>query len=237
MTVQFSVVEKPVELTSSLQDVTITQLHSTAEFRLQVSKPDCKITWLKASSPIIQGPKYTIGMDDLQPYLKVNDVTGSDEGVYSVTVDDKKSTAKLVVQGTCDLSISSLCSIASNTCTDNSHLLLLVAPKIGEVRKELVLKTGQTLELAVPYEAFPEAKAELLFENKPLSQAIPHSVSVNEDTCTVKISKLSRPEQCGTVTVKLENPYGVDSVDVSLTITGRSPTLKDHQLEILKIHI
>lgn len=97
--VVWRVVEKPVELTSNLQDVVITQLHAVAEFRLKLSKADCKVNWLIRNAPIHEGPKYTTGLDDLQPYLKVNDITGQDEGEVMVKVDDKVSTARLLVQG------------------------------------------------------------------------------------------------------------------------------------------
>lgn len=92
-------VEAPVELTSSLQDVVISKLHSVAEFRLKLSRPDCRITWLSGTKKLSDGPKHSVGMDDLQPYLKVKDVMGADEGKYTVNVDNKSSTAQLYVQG------------------------------------------------------------------------------------------------------------------------------------------
>lgn len=88
-----------MELTSGLQDVVVTKLHSVAEFRLIVSKADCKITWLYGSLPVTEGPKYTVGVDDLQPFLRINDVSGKDEGPFTIKVDDLSSTAKLLVQG------------------------------------------------------------------------------------------------------------------------------------------
>lgn len=91
--------EEPVELTSGLQDVVVSKLHDVAEFRLKVSKADCKVSWLCGTTSVVEGPKYTVGIDDLEPYLKVNDVTGKDEGPFTVKVDDLTSTAKLVVQG------------------------------------------------------------------------------------------------------------------------------------------
>ena len=94
-------VEEPVELESGLQDVVVTELHSSAEFRLKVSKADCKVTWLYGSSEITESKKYTAGEDDLQPYLKVNDVTGKDEGTFTAKVEDITSSAKLLVQGNC----------------------------------------------------------------------------------------------------------------------------------------
>lgn len=97
--VSICVAEEPVGVTKGLQDVTITKLHSVAEFHLEVSKADCSVTWLCGSKPITEGPKYTSGMIDLQPFLKVNDVTGKDEGPFTVKVDDVSSTAKLLVQG------------------------------------------------------------------------------------------------------------------------------------------
>lgn len=104
-------VEEPVELTSALQDVKVDRLHDVAEFRLKVSKADCKVTWLHGTTPVTEGTKYTVGMDDLEPYLKINDVTGKDEGPFTVKVDDLTSTANLLVQGEFD----------SQTCTANQH--------------------------------------------------------------------------------------------------------------------
>lgn len=97
----FCLVEEPVELTSELHDVIVKQLHSVAEFRLQISRPDCQVSWLCNDSPIKEGPKYQPSVDGLEPLLKVNDVTGVDEGKYTVKVDDKTSSANLKVQGMC----------------------------------------------------------------------------------------------------------------------------------------
>ena len=94
-----NVTEEPVELTSGLQDVTVAKLHDVAEFRLKVSKADCKVTWLCGATPITESAKYVTGMDGLEPYLRVNDVIGDDEGPFSVKVDDLTSTAKLSVKG------------------------------------------------------------------------------------------------------------------------------------------
>lgn len=77
----------------------VTKLHSAAEFRLKVSKADCDVTWLFGSSRVVEGPKYSVGVDDVEPYLRVNDVVGADEGSVTVKVDDLSSSAKLLVQG------------------------------------------------------------------------------------------------------------------------------------------
>ena len=95
-----SLTEEPVELDSGLCDVLVTKLHSAAEFRLKVSKADCKVTWLFGTSKVTEGPKYSAGVNDLEPYLKVKDVAGKDEGPYTIQVDDLTSTANLLVQGT-----------------------------------------------------------------------------------------------------------------------------------------
>lgn len=95
----YCVAEEPVQLESGLQDVIVSELHSVAEFRLKVSKADCKVTWLCGTSQVTDGVKYSIGVSDLQPYLKVNDVTGKDEGSVTAKVEDITSTAKLMVQG------------------------------------------------------------------------------------------------------------------------------------------
>jgi len=96
-----------VELDSDLQDVIVKQLHSVSEFRLRVSRDDCKVSWLFNGQPIKEGPKYEMGQDDLEPYLKVTDVCGPDEGTYTINVDDKTSTAQLKVQGKLVAQVSS----------------------------------------------------------------------------------------------------------------------------------
>lgn len=87
--------------------------------------------------------------------------------------------------------------------------------------KEHKLKTGQTLEVIVPFEGYPEPTAEVKFGNAPLSSAVIHTVNVTDDTCVVKVNSVERPDQCGTFNIKLTNPYGEDNVDVTLDVHGK----------------
>ena len=98
-------------------------------------------------------------------------------------------------------------------------------PEIGNVNKDVTIKQGHTLEIDVPFEAFPEPTAEVLFDNKPTDNSV--TSGVDENMCKVKVPKVSKPEHAGVFTVKLQNAYGVDSVAVTTTVLGPPTTPQD----------
>ena len=73
----------------------------------------------------------------------------------------------------------------------------------------------------MPFESFPEAKATVTFGNAPMSSSIPHTVSVADGKCVLKVHNVDRPDQCGTFNIQLDNPYGSDNVDVNVDIHGK----------------
>lgn len=98
---------------------------------------------------------------------------------------------------------------------------ILVSPKILNVQSEFALKTGQTLEVVVPFEAYPEPSVEVSFENVPLTAATPHTARIVDNTCLLKIPDVSRPGQCGVYNIKLQNPYGQDNIDITVDVHGK----------------
>ena len=113
---------------------------------------------------------------------------------------------------------------ASNIWASHICRYALVPPKIGEVEKDVTVKAGQTLEVVIPYEAYPEPTADVSQDGESLPGDAPYTIRVQEGVSTFKQSKLSRPAQCGTYSNKLQNPYGVDTVDINVNVIGRSLT-------------
>jgi len=96
-----------------------------------------------------------------------------------------------------------------------------VSPKILNVQKEFVLKAGQPLELVMPFEAYPKPEVSVEMNGAPLTATTPHTLSVVDNTVHLKLPKVTRPEQCGVFNLQLTNPYGEDTVSVSVDILGK----------------
>lgn len=83
----------------------------------------------------------------------------------------------------------------------------------------MTVKAGQPLEATVQFEAHPEPTVAVTFDGTSL--APPPTARIADDRCLVKVAEVKRPDQCGVFNVKLTNPYGGDSVDITLNVHGR----------------
>ncbi|XP_034744170.1 obscurin isoform X23 [Etheostoma cragini] len=70
-----------------------------ATLSCETSSPDCKVTWLKGSTVLTHGGKYSMEKRDVTHILVVHNLDVKDSGEYTCDTGDKKSTATLTVKG------------------------------------------------------------------------------------------------------------------------------------------
>lgn len=70
-----------------------------ATMSCEISSPDCKVTWLKGSSVLTHGEKYSIKQRASTQILHIHKLSVKDSGEYTCDTGDKRSTASLTVKG------------------------------------------------------------------------------------------------------------------------------------------
>lgn len=70
----------------------------------ETSSPDGKVTWLKGSTVLIHGEKYSVEQRATTHILVIHKLDVTDSGEYTCDTGNKKSTAVLTVKGNRDVS-------------------------------------------------------------------------------------------------------------------------------------
>lgn len=65
----------------------------------ETSSPDCKVTWLKGSTMLTHGEKYSLEQRTTTHILIIHKLNVKDSGEYTCDTGDKRSTASLKVKG------------------------------------------------------------------------------------------------------------------------------------------
>lgn len=65
----------------------------------ETSQPDCRVTWLKGSTVLTSGEKYSIQQSATAHTLCIHKLNVKDSGEYTCDTGDKRSTASLTVKG------------------------------------------------------------------------------------------------------------------------------------------
>lgn len=76
-----------------------TEEHKMAYFQCQVNKDDVTVTWLKDNQPLTPSNKHIMEQDGRSHTLIIKDVDQGDVAEYSVVVGDRKSSARLHLDG------------------------------------------------------------------------------------------------------------------------------------------
>ncbi|XP_032387933.1 obscurin isoform X4 [Etheostoma spectabile] len=88
-----------------------------ATLSCETSSPDCKVTWLKGSTVLTHGEKYSMEQRDITHILVIHKLNVKDSGEYTCDTGDKKSTATLTVKEHVRF-IRELCDITVTTGQD-----------------------------------------------------------------------------------------------------------------------
>nr|XP_046264945.1 obscurin isoform X16 [Scatophagus argus] len=83
----------------------------------ETSSPDCKVTWLKGSTVLTQGEKYSIEQRATTHILVIHKLTVKDAGEYTCDTGDKRSTASLTVKEHVRI-LRELCDVTVTTGQD-----------------------------------------------------------------------------------------------------------------------
>ncbi|ESO99763.1 hypothetical protein LOTGIDRAFT_141564, partial [Lottia gigantea] len=98
-TAEVLVDELPIEIIKPLKDVKI-QEKETATFKCEVSRTGATAKWLKDGKEITVGAEYEMKVDEVTFILIIKSVTMEQSGLYTIEIEDKKSSAKLNITGT-----------------------------------------------------------------------------------------------------------------------------------------
>ncbi|XP_051259502.1 obscurin isoform X3 [Dicentrarchus labrax] len=88
-----------------------------ATLSCETSNPDCKVTWLKGSTVLIHGEKYSMEQNATTHILIIHNVNVKDSGEYICDTGDKRSTATLTVKEHVSI-LRELCDITVITGQD-----------------------------------------------------------------------------------------------------------------------
>ncbi|KAF1383754.1 hypothetical protein PFLUV_G00135120 [Perca fluviatilis] len=88
-----------------------------ATLSCETSSPDCKVTWLKGSTVLTHGEKYSMEQRAITQILVIHKLNVKDSGEYTCDTGDRKSTATLTVKEHVRL-IRELCDITVTTGQD-----------------------------------------------------------------------------------------------------------------------
>ena len=93
-----SVSEVPVEIVAELTEQHVEE-HKASYFTCETNKEDVTVTWFKNNTEIIPSDKHQFRNEGTTHSLIIMDTDKSDVAEYSVVVSDKKSSAKLHLDG------------------------------------------------------------------------------------------------------------------------------------------
>lgn len=96
----FLTAELPLNFLSSLSDVQVFE-KDEARFEVELSRPAKSFRWLKGSQELQSDEKYQMIQEGNLFLLSIKSAAYEDEAKYIFEAEDKRTSSKLVIQGTC----------------------------------------------------------------------------------------------------------------------------------------
>ena len=87
-----------MEFLTPLKDTKVME-KETATLDCELSKADRPATWLKDGKEMKPSDRVTMTCEETKHFLVISDCVLDDESKYTIKVDGKESTAKLIVEG------------------------------------------------------------------------------------------------------------------------------------------
>ncbi|XP_070829419.1 obscurin [Chaetodon trifascialis] len=115
-TASLTVRAAPVLFKKELESQEVTE-GDKATLSCETSSPDCKVTWLKGSTVLTHGEKYSVEQRAATHILVIHKLNVKDSGEYTCDTGDKKSTASLTVKEHVRI-LRELCDITVTTGQD-----------------------------------------------------------------------------------------------------------------------
>ena len=97
----FSSVEtvEAITFTKQLTNIELTEMHQTATFECELSKPGLRVDWYKKERRLRSDEKYAISFEGRTHTLVVSDVTAEDAEEYRAVYEKLETAAKLSLAG------------------------------------------------------------------------------------------------------------------------------------------
>lgn len=92
------VIDLPISFVMPLSDVQVYE-KDDARFEIELSREAKVVRWLKGSQQLIADEKFEILAEGKRHTLVVKSAAYEDEAKYMFEAEDKKTTAKLIIQG------------------------------------------------------------------------------------------------------------------------------------------
>ena len=89
---------EPVQIVSPLHQIENHENQSVV-FSCSLSHKNAQVTWFKDSCKLSDGEKYTIICSEFTQELKINNLTVSDEAVYTIKVGERSASSMLFIEG------------------------------------------------------------------------------------------------------------------------------------------
>lgn len=199
---QLSVEEEPVVFVKKLTDQVCEEVPGKVSFTCELNKPFVKAKWFRNGKELSEDDsKYDFGRDGCRHFLNIKDVTGKDEGEYSIVLQEK----------------------SEKKCM--ATLTVKAGPKLflnAKYKDTLTIKNGKPLVLEVDYAAYPDPKASWMLNDEPLKEAGPRvkMESVHNRLSTLVINKTQRNDS-GKYHLTLENEYGREKCTITVNVLDR----------------
>lgn len=98
-TARLTVEEPTLSFIRKLPEFTILPIDATAEFTVELSRPDVEVQWLKKGKPIKQSDKYKIVVENNVRKLIIKNVTLEDQLEYTCAAETITTSSVLKVGG------------------------------------------------------------------------------------------------------------------------------------------
>ncbi|TDH06482.1 hypothetical protein EPR50_G00113840 [Perca flavescens] len=178
--------ETPVEIVRPPQDA-FEPPGSDVVFEAELNKDRVEVRWMRNNMIIVQGDKYQMISEGKTHRLQVCEIRPRDQGEYRIVAKDKDARAKLE---------------------------LAAVPKIRTTDQNLVTDAGKPFVMSVPYDAYPRADAEWMYEGAALPV---QNIDTSADRTEYRL-KSPRKEDQGRYRVVVRNKHGQGEAFINLDV-------------------
>ncbi|UYV83625.1 hypothetical protein LAZ67_23001758 [Cordylochernes scorpioides] len=187
---KLKVEEVSAEFTLKLRDVTVRE-SDTATLLVEVTREVLEVRWYRDDTEIVPTARLIVEKEGKRRRLIIRDTTLDDAATYTCALDEKKCTAKLIIEA---------------------------PPRVTTEDRKLRVLRGASVIIEAPFVAFPPPRVEWAFEGQPLEPSRRIAVEPDRTALTIRNAENS---DVGLYSLKLTNRCGETNVDFTLTIIDK----------------
>ncbi|ULT95623.1 hypothetical protein L3Y34_004374 [Caenorhabditis briggsae] len=185
------------KIVSPLSDLN-EEVGRSVTFECTVSgNPRPEYRWFKGCKELVDTSKYTLINKGDKQVLIINDLTSDDADEYTCRATN-----------------------SSGTRSTRASLRIKTKPRVfipPKYHGGYEAQKGETVELKIPYKAFPQGEARWTKDGEKIENNSKYSITTDDKFATLRISDASR-EDFGEYRVVVENSVGSDSGIVNVTV-------------------